>query len=424
MNGKKLIRNSTAEFLIFIGQAGEQSIEARYEDETLWLSQKLMAELFGVDVRTVGEHLKNIFASHELAPEATIRKFRIVQQEGQREVSRAVDFYNLDAIISVGYRVNSLRATQFRQWATGVLREFAIKGYVLDRQRMENGSFLGEDYFERLLAEIREIRLSERRFYQKITDIYATSVDYNKDAPTTKVFFAKVQNKLHYAIHGHTAAELIRKRADSSKSHMGLTSWANAPEGKILKTDVAVAKNYLTKDELDSLGRIVNAYLELAEDRARRKIPMSMEDWSKRLDAFLEFDEREVLQNSGKISAKLAQTHAESEFEKYRIVQDRLFESDFDKAVKNWRPVSRTPEMTNKAQGFVDRRELVVLIFTHGKDVLLILFSVSRDQRASVQSQRKSQTQRPKFSRKRPIWCIFSCRMVTIPMSPFESRRQ
>lgn len=334
MNGKKLIRNSTAEFLIFTGQAGEQSIEARYEDETLWLSQKLMAELFGVDVRTISEHLKNIFASQELALEATIRKFRIVQQEGQREVSRAVDFYNLDAIISVGYRVNSLRATQFRQWATGVLREFAIKGYVLDRQRMENGSFLGEDYFERLLAEIREIRLSERRFYQKITDIYATSVDYNKDAPTTKAFFAKVQNKLHYAIHGHTAAELIRKRADSSKPHMGLTSWASAPEGKILKTDVAVAKNYLTKDELDSLGRIVNAYLELAEDRARRKIPMSMEDWSKRLDAFLEFDEREVLQNSGKISAKLAQTHAESEFEKYRIVQDRLFESDFDKAVK------------------------------------------------------------------------------------------
>lgn len=331
MNGKKLIRNSTAEFLIFTGQAGEQSIEARYEDETLWLSQKLMAELFGVDVRTVSEHLKNIFASDELAQEAVIRKFRITASDGKNYQTQ---FYNLDAIISVGYRVNSIRATQFRQWATGVLREFAIKGYVLDRQRMENGSFLGEDYFERLLAEIREIRLSERRFYQKITDIYATSVDYNKDAPTTKAFFAKVQNKLHYAIHGHTAAELIRKRADSSKSHMGLTSWANAPEGKILKTDVAVAKNYLTKDELDSLGRIVNAYLELAEDRARRKIPMSMEDWSKRLDAFLEFDDREVLQNSGKISAKLAQTHAESEFEKYRIVQDRLFESDFDKAVK------------------------------------------------------------------------------------------
>ena len=331
MSGKKLIRNSTAEFLIFTGQAGEQSIEARYEDETLWLSQKLMAELFGVDVRTVSEHLKNIFASQELASDAVIRKFRITASDGKNYQTQ---FYNLDAIISVGYRVNSLRATQFRQWATAVLREFAIKGYVLDRQRMENGSFLGEDYFERLLAEIREIRLSERRFYQKITDIYATSVDYNKDAPTTKAFFAKVQNKLHYAIHGHTAAELIRKRADSSKSHMGLTSWANAPEGKILKTDVAVAKNYLTKDELDSLGRIVNAYLELAEDRARRKIPMSMEDWSKRLDAFLEFDEREVLQDSGTISAKLAQSHAESEFEKYRVVQDRLFESDFDKVVK------------------------------------------------------------------------------------------
>ena len=331
MNSKKLIRNSTAEFLIFTGQAGEQSIEARYEDETLWLSQKLMAELFGVDVRTVSEHLKNIFASQELAAEAVIRKFRITASDGKNYQTQ---FYNLDAIISVGYRVNSIRATQFRQWATGVLREFAIKGYVLDRQRMENGSFLGEDYFERLLAEIREIRLSERRFYQKVTDIYATSVDYNKDAPTTKTFFAKVQNKLHYAIHGHTAAELVHKRADSSKPHMGLTSWANAPEGKILKTDVAVAKNYLTRDELDSLGRIVNAYLELAEDRARRKIPMSMEDWSKRLDAFLEFDEREVLQSSGKFSAELAQTHAESEFEKYRIVQDRLFESDFDKAVK------------------------------------------------------------------------------------------
>ncbi len=331
MSSKPLIRNSTAEFLIFTGQAGEQSIEARYEDQTIWLSQKLMAELFSVDVRTISEHLKNIFASEELAAEAVIRKFRITASDGKNYQTQ---FYNLDAIISVGYRVNSIRATQFRQWATGVLREFAIKGYVLDRQRMENGSFLGEDYFERLLAEIREIRLSERRFYQKVTDIYATSVDYNKDAPTTKTFFAKVQNKLHYAIHGHTAAELVHKRADSSKPHMGLTSWANAPEGKILKTDVAVAKNYLTRDELDSLGRIVNAYLELAEDRARRKIPMSMEDWSKRLDAFLEFDEREVLQSSGKFSAKLAQTHAESEFEKYRIVQDRLFESDFDKAVK------------------------------------------------------------------------------------------
>lgn len=331
---KKLIRNSTAEFLIFTGQAGEQSIEARYEDETVWLSQKLMAELFAVDVRTVNEHLKNIYGSAELQREATIRKFRTVQTEGSRQVARNVDFYNLDAIISVGYRVNSVRATQFRQWATQVLREFAIKGYVLDRRRMENGSFLGEDYFERLLAEIREIRLSERKFYQKITDIYATAVDYNRDAPTTKAFFAKVQNKLHYAIHGHTAAELIVKRADSRKPHMGLTSWERAPDGKILKTDVVVAKNYLEKGELESLGRIVNAYLDLAEERAQRRIPMTMEDWAKRLDSFLEFTEREILQDSGKVSAELAKAHAESEFERYRIVQDRLFESDFDRVLK------------------------------------------------------------------------------------------
>lgn len=246
----KLIRNSTAEFLIFTGQAGEQSIEARYEDNTIWLSQKLMAELFAVDVRTISEHLKNIFKSEELTENAVIRKFRITATDGK---SYDTQHYNLDAIISVGYRVNSVRATQFRQWATQVLREFAIKGYVLDKDRMENGSFLGEDYFERLLAEIREIRLSERRFYQKITDIYATSIDYNSDAPTTKQFFATVQNKLHFAIHGHTAAELITERADSSKANMGLTSWAKAPEGKILKTDINVAKNYLSQEELQLL---------------------------------------------------------------------------------------------------------------------------------------------------------------------------
>ncbi|RLE33198.1 MAG: cell filamentation protein Fic [Acidobacteria bacterium] len=330
----KLIRNSTAEFLIFTGQAGEQSIEARYEDETIWLTQKLMATLFDVTVPTINEHLKNIYESGEIEQEATLRKFRTVQKEGKRGVSRNRDFYNLDAIISVGYRVNSVRATQFRQWATQVLREFAIKGFVLDKERMENGAFLGEDYFERLLAEIREIRLSERKFYQKITDIYATSVDYNRDAPTTKVFFAKVQNKLHFAIHGHTAAELVHRRADSGQSHMGLTSWTNAPEGKILKTDVAIAKNYLTKEELESLGRIVNAYLELAEERALRKIPMTMEDWAKRLDAFLEFTERDIHQGSGEVSAEIAKAHAESEFERYRIVQDRLFESDFDKVLK------------------------------------------------------------------------------------------
>lgn len=328
---KKLIRNSTAEFLIFTGQAGEQSIEARYEDETIWLTQKLMAALFDVSVPTVNEHLKNIFDTGEVDADSVIRKFRITAADGK---FYATNHYNLDAIISVGYRVNSVRATQFRQWATRVLREFAIKGYVLDRQRMENGSFLGEDYFERLLAEIREIRLSERKFYQKVTDIYATAVDYNRDAPTTKAFFAKVQNKLHYAIHGNTAAELIVQRADSSKPRMGLTSWELAPDGKILKTDVSVAKNYLTQEELEALGRIVNAYLDLAEERARRKIPMTMEDWAKRLDAFLEFTERDILEGNGKVSAELAKAHAESEFEKYRIVQDRLFESDFDRVLK------------------------------------------------------------------------------------------
>ena len=328
---KKLIRNSTAEFLIFTGQSGEQSIEARYEEETVWLTQKLMGALFDVDVRTVSEHLTNIFQSGELQEDSVIRKFRNTAADGK---SYLTQFYNLDAIISVGYRVNSVRATQFRQWATQVLREFAIKGYVLDKKRMENGAFLGEDYFERLLAEIREIRLSERKFYQKITDIYATSVDYNKDAPTTRDFFARVQNKLHFAIHGYTAAELVLKRADSSKENMGLTAWENSPHGRILKTDVVIAKNYLNKDELESLGRIVNAYLELAEERARRKIPMTMEDWAKRLDMFLEFDEREILQDSGKVTAQIAKDFAESEFEKYRIVQDRLFESDFDKVLK------------------------------------------------------------------------------------------
>jgi len=328
------IRNSTAEFLIFTGQAGEDGIEVRVEGETVWLSQRFMAKLFEVDVRTINEHLSNIYQSGEQSQEATIRKFRIVQKEGNREVGRVIEHYNLAAIIAVGFRINSVRATQFRQWAIQVLKEFSIKGYVIDKKRMENGAFLGEDYFEHLLEEIREIRLSERRFYQKITDIYSTSVDYNRDAPTTREFFAKVQNKLHFAIHGHTAAELIMDRADSKKPKMGLTSWEKAPDGKIVKTDVVVAKNYLSKKELESLGRIVNAYLDLAEERARRKIPMTMEDWAKRLDMFLEFDDREILQNPGKITAKIAKDHAESEFEKYRIVQDRLFESDFDRHIK------------------------------------------------------------------------------------------
>ena len=334
----KRIRNSTAEFLIFTAQAGEQSIEARYEEDSVWLSQKLMAELFDVSVPTINEHLKNIFSKNELEEHSVIRKFRITAADGKRYQTK---FYNLDAIISVGYRVNSVRATQFRQWATQILKEFAIKGYVLDKKRMENGSFLNEDYFERLLEEIREIRLSERKFYQKVTDIYATSVDYNKDAPTTKAFFSKVQNKLHFAIHGHTAAELIKQRADSNQPNMGLTSWEKAPTGKILKSDVGIAKNYLTQDEINALGRIVNAYLELAEERAMRKIPMTMEDWATRLDKFIEFTDRDVLTGSGKVSAKAAIKHAGSEFEKYRMVQDRLFESDFDQVLKELKDDSK-----------------------------------------------------------------------------------
>ena len=325
------IRNSTAEFLIFSGQAGEDSIEVRYQDETIWLTQKLIAELFSVDRSVITKHLQNIFNDNELDQNSVCASFAHTAADGK---SYNTQFYNLDAIISVGYRVNSKRATQFRQWATQILREFAIRGYVLDRERLENGAFLGEDYFERLLEEIREIRLSERRFYQKITDIYATSMDYNRDAPTTREFFAKVQNKLHYAIHGHTAAELIQQRADGKKKNMGLTSWENSPDGKILKSDVSVAKNYLSKEELESLGRIVNAYIDLAEDRAQRKIPMTMEDWSKRLDIFLAAFDRQILQDSGQVSAEIAKAHAESEFEKYRIVQDRLFESDFDRETK------------------------------------------------------------------------------------------
>jgi len=330
MNKNQLIRNSTSEFLIFTAQDGKNSIEARYEDDTIWLTQKLMGELFEVGTNTINYHLKEIFKSEEIDEISVVRKFRITANDGK---NYNTNFYNLDAIISIGYRVNSLRATQFRQWATKVLKEFAIKGFVLDKKRLENGSYLNENYFEELLAEIREIRLSERKFYQKITDIYTTSLDYNRDTKTTKDFFAKVQNKMHYGIHGHTAAELIYKRADGTKNKMGLTSWRNSPDGKILKTDVSIAKNYLTKNELDSLGRIVNAYLDLAEERAKRKIPMTMEDWVKRLDLFLEYDDRAVLQDAGEITAEIAKDKAESEFEKYRIVQDRLFESDFDKLI-------------------------------------------------------------------------------------------
>jgi hypothetical protein len=293
-----------------------------------------MAVLFEVSVPTINEHLANLYAQEEIAKRSTIRNFRTVQKEGNREVSRNVDFYNLDAIIAVGFRVNSSRAVQFRQWATGVLRDFAIRGYVLDKERLKNGSFFNKEYFDNLLAEIREIRASERKFYQKITDIYATAMDYSVDAETTKTFFAAVQNKLHFAIHGHTAAELIANRADSSKDHMGLTTWKNAPDGKILKPDVAVAKNYLTEKELKSLDRFVSMYLDYAEDQAERNIPMTMEDWADKLNAFLRFNEREILDNPGKVTQEIAKAFAESEYEKYRIVQDRLFESDFDRHIK------------------------------------------------------------------------------------------
>jgi hypothetical protein len=333
-NHKLQIRNSTAEFLIFTRQAGEDGIEVRVTDETVWLTQKLMAALFEVDVRTINEHLGNVYHDGEQLRDATVRKFRIVRLEGTRDVTREVEHYNLDAIIAVGFRVNSARAIQFRQWATGVLRDFAIRGYVLDKERLKNGAFFSKEYFEHLLAEIREIRASERRFYQKITDIYATAMDYDQDAETTKAFFATVQNKLHFAIHKRTAAELIVERADSNKDRMGLTTWKNAPHGKIIKPDVSIAKNYLTEKELKALDRIVTMYLDYAEDQAERNIPMTMRDWVVKLNAFLQFNEREILDNPGKISQAVAKAFAESEFEKYRIVQDRLFESDFDRHIK------------------------------------------------------------------------------------------
>ncbi|MBQ6751715.1 MAG: virulence RhuM family protein [Bacteroidaceae bacterium] len=331
MAKRKEIRNSTAEFLIFQVEGKEQGIEVFYKDKTVWCTQKAMGMLFDCSTDNIGLHLKNIYESGELEEEATAEKISVVRREGNRDVNRTIQFYNLDAVISVGYRVNSIRATQFRQWATNILRDYAIRGYVLDRKRMENGTFLGEDYFEHLLAEIREIRLSERRFYQKLTDIYATSMDYNKDAPTTRLFFKRIQNKMHYAVHGRTAAELIVERADADKEHMGLTTWENAPDGKIVKTDVSIAKNYLNQMELEDMGRIVTAVLEFAESRAKRHIPMTMEDWAKRIDAYLSSDERPLLDNAGSVSHEEAVLHAETEFEKYRIIQDRLFQSDFDR---------------------------------------------------------------------------------------------
>ena len=328
------VRSSAAEYLTYAASVGEQedSIEMRYEDENIWLTQKMMATLYDVDVRTISDHIKKVYSDSELEASATIRKFRIVQTEGSRQVQRETNHYNLQMIIAVGFKVNNERAVQFRKWANRIVKDYTIKGWVMDDERLKNGgSVLTVEYFDRLLEQIREIRLSERRFYQKITDIYATAIDYDRTANATKQFFAKVQNKMHYAVHGHTAAELIYERADAEKPHMGLTTWAAAPEGKIVKSDVSIAKNYLNEQEMRSLERIVSAYLDLAEDRAERHIPMTMEDWSKRLDLFLIADDREVLQDVGKITAEIAKSKAETEFEKYRIIQDRLFMSDFDK---------------------------------------------------------------------------------------------
>ena len=328
MAQRREIRNSTAEFLIFQVEGKEQGVEVYYKDENIWCTQKVMSTLFDCDRSVVTKHLSNIFNSNELREEAVCAKFAHTAEDGK---TYSTKFYSLDAIIAVGYRVNSIRATQFRQWSTSVLRDYAIRGYVLDRKRMENGTFLGEDYFEHLLAEIREIRLSERRFYQKLTDIYSTAVDYNCDAPTTRMFFKMMQNKMHYAVHGRTAAELIVERADATQEHMGLTTWENAPDGKIVKTDVSIAKNYLKEVELADMGQLVNGVLELAERMAKRHIPMTMEDWAKQIDLILAAGGNEVLQTQGRITAEEAKEHAETEFEKYRIIQDRLFLSDFDR---------------------------------------------------------------------------------------------
>ncbi|WP_295068002.1 virulence RhuM family protein [uncultured Fibrobacter sp.] len=327
------IRSSAAEYLTYISAVGgsEQSVEMRYEDENVWLTQKMMAELYGVSVPAINQHIKNILEDGELTETATVKKYLIVQNEGERQVSRQVDHYNLQMIIAVGFKVNNERAVQFRKWAGQVVKDYTIQGWVMDKDRLKNlGTILTEDYFERLLEVIREIRVSERRFYQKVTDIYSTALDYDSSAKITQDFFKKVQNKLHWAIHGHTAAELIVERADSKKEHMGLKTWATSPNGKILKSDVIVAKNYLEKDELKALELIVSGYLDFAEMQANRHIPMTMEDWAKHLDRILEATEHELLTNAGKISMEVAQAHAITEWEKYRIVQDKLFHSDFD----------------------------------------------------------------------------------------------
>ena len=327
------IRSSAAEYLTYVASVGDQqdSIEMRYEDENIWLTQKMMATLYDVDVRTINEHIKKIYSDSELEEDSTIRNFRIVQTEGSRQVTRDTKHYNLQMIIAVGFKVNSERAIQFRKWVNQIAKDYTIKGWVMDDERLKRGTYLTEKYFDEQLERIREIRASERKFYQKITDLYATAIDYDKNAATTRRFYATVQNKMHYAVHGHTAAELIVERADHTKEHMGLTTWADAPEGKIKKSDVTVAKNYLSQDEMKQLNRMVTAYLDFAENMTLRHIPLTMQDWEKRLNSFIEMFDYGILQDAGKVSAEIAKLHAETEFEKYRVIQDRLFMSDFDK---------------------------------------------------------------------------------------------
>jgi hypothetical protein len=336
---KDIIRSSAAEYLTFISATGQSSVEVIYADENIWLSQKMMGELYSVNVRTISDHLQKVFTDNELDKNSVIRKFRITANDGKNYDTQ---HYNLSAIIAVGYKVNSERAVQFRKWATQIVQEFTIKGFAMDDERLKNdGSILGKKYFEEQLQRIREIRLSERKFYQKITDIYATAIDYDLNATSTQRFFATVQNKLHWAIHGNTAAELVINRANHQSENMGLTTWKDAPKGKIQKFDVSVAKNYLTEKEIQQLQRLVSAYLDLAEDMATRQIPMTMEDWENRLNRFIEATDREVLQDAGKVTSEIAKAHAETEFEKYRVIQDRLFESDFDKIIKNLPPTNK-----------------------------------------------------------------------------------
>ena len=327
------IRSSAAEYLTYVASIGDQqdSIEMRYEDENIWLTQKMMATLYDVDVRTINEHIKKIYSDSELEEDSTIRNFRIVQTEGSRQVTRDTKHYNLQMIIAVGFKVNSERAVQFRKWVNQIAKDYTIKGWVMDDERLKRGTYLTEKYFDEQLERIREIRASERKFYQKITDLYATAIDYDKNAATTRRFYATVQNKMHYAVHGHTAAELIVERADHTKEHMGLTTWADAPDGKIKKSDVTVAKNYLSQDEMKQLNRMVTAYLDFAENMTLRHIPLTMQDWEMRLNSFIEMFDYGILQDAGKVSAEIAKLHAETEFEKYRVIQDRLFMSDFDR---------------------------------------------------------------------------------------------